>query len=120
FGKETHGKRKVEANHDANNASDEGDENSLRKKLKADFTVGGANGFADTDLAYARRHGSQHDVHDADSTYQQYYHGDEQKHPGQCGRGFVGHSEKLGEILHGIYGLGAVPRLQDALDLVGG
>src|SRR4029077_17557472 len=64
LGKEANGVRDGEADDDAGEASDEGDEDCLGQKLKTDFAVGGADGLADADLADAGGHGSQHDVHD--------------------------------------------------------
>ena len=57
LGKEANGVGDGEADDDAGEASDERNEDSLGQKLKADFAVGCADGFADADLADAGGHG---------------------------------------------------------------
>ena len=48
-------------------AADESDDGGFGQELAADVDGGGAQGFADTDLAGALGDGDQHDVHDADA-----------------------------------------------------
>ena len=119
FGEEANGVGDGESDDDAGEASDERDQDGLGEKLKTNFAVGGADGFADADLADARGHGGEHDVHDADAADHQRHHGNQQQHPGQAGGDAVGHGEHGGEVLDVVDRLGAVARLQDALDLRG-
>src|ERR1700674_58556 len=72
-----------EADHDAGDASEEGDQNSFRQKLEADFAVGRADGFANPNLADARSHRRQHDVHDADATHKKSHQGDQHQNQGK-------------------------------------
>src|SRR6266446_6497212 len=66
-GEEADGVRNGESYDDAEDAADEGDENGLGKELEANLTFGGADRFADTNLANAGADRGQHDVHDADA-----------------------------------------------------
>jgi len=52
---------------EADAAADEGDDGGLGEELAADVASGGAEGFADADLAGALGDGDEHDVHDADA-----------------------------------------------------
>src|SRR6202043_888051 len=72
-GEETDGVGDGESDDDAEDAADEGDENGLGKELKADLAFGGANRFANADLANAGADGGEHDIHDTDAADQQYH-----------------------------------------------
>src|SRR5258708_731106 len=60
-GEEAYREWNGEAGNNARDASAERDQNGLRQKLEADGAVGGADGFANPNLADARRHRRQHD-----------------------------------------------------------
>ena len=53
-----------EADDDADQASDEGDENRFGEKLEADLAVGGAHRLADSDLTRTGTDRGQHDIHE--------------------------------------------------------
>src|ERR1700730_19200248 len=72
-----------ESNNNAEDAADEGNENGLGKELEADLALGGADCFADADLANAGADGGQHDVHNADAADEQYHRRHQQHHYGQ-------------------------------------
>src|ERR1700687_6345639 len=82
-GEEADGVGDGESNNNAEDAADEGDENGLGKELEADLALGGADCFADADLANAGADRGQHDVHDADAADQQYHRRNQQQHYGQ-------------------------------------
>lgn len=52
------------------------DQDRLNQKLFANLPLLGADGDADADFAGALGHRNQHDVHNADTTYQKGYRGD--------------------------------------------
>src|SRR5262249_45540603 len=56
----------ADAEGEAEEAAEEGDEGGLDEELLEDQLLGGAEGFADADLARALGDRHQHNVHDAD------------------------------------------------------
>ena len=57
--------------------AEHGDHHGFDQDLDEDVAGGGADGFADADLAHALGDAGQHDVHDADAADQQADAGDE-------------------------------------------
>src|SRR3984893_5898492 len=116
-GEEADGVGDGESDDDAEDAADEGDENGLGKELEADLAFGGANRFADADLANTGADGGEHDVHDADAADQQYHRRNQQQHHGQNVRRPFRQVHQWRQVLHVVDRLRPVPRLQDPLDL---
>src|SRR5207237_7897000 len=97
-------------------AAGRGNENRLHQKLKTDLAPGSTHRFANADLASARAHGHEHDVHDAHPAHDQRYGSDQQQHGGEGVGGFVGHADQLGEVIDVVGGIGPVARLDDPAD----
>src|ERR1700719_3716201 len=110
-GEEADGVGDGESNNNAEDAADEGDENGLGKELEADLAFGGADRFADADLANAGADGGQHDIHDADAADQQYHRGNQQQHHGQNIRRPFRQAHQWRQVLHVVNRLRPVPRL---------
>ena len=55
---------------DAQGGAKQGDDDALDEDLDENGQAGGANGFADADLADALVDAGQHDIHDADASRQ--------------------------------------------------
>src|SRR5581483_9687718 len=119
-GEEAQREGKRQSEDDADKASGEGDEEGFREELELDLAVGGANGFADADLANARGDRCQHDVHDADAANDQGNGGNQEQDSGERVGGFGSHVEQLAEVLHVVDRLSAMARLEHGMDLVGG
>ena len=61
---------------EADGSADQRDDGGLGEELAADVVGGGAEGFADADLAGALGDGDEHDVHDADAAEREREQGD--------------------------------------------
>src|SRR6266508_3400641 len=68
------GQREAEA--DADQPADDGDQDRLGQELPHDISLAGADGAADADLARTFQYCGEHDVHDPDAAYQQRNAGD--------------------------------------------
>src|SRR5216684_7367991 len=94
-----------EPDDDAKDAADKGDEDGFREELETNLAFGGADRFADADLANAGADGGEHDVHDADAADQQHDQRHREQNHGHGGRCLVGNSYELRQIPHAVNGL---------------
>jgi hypothetical protein len=85
----------TDAEDDAHDAADAGEQDGLDEELDDDVCLAGAQGAADADLAGALGDGGEHDVHDADAADEQGDGGDGAEHDGENALGALRLLEQL-------------------------
>lgn len=65
---------------EAEDAAENGEDETFKEELKEDIEIGGTDGLSDTDFVGALGDGDEHNIHDADAADEQGNAGDEGEH----------------------------------------